>query len=219
VFVFVSQKQTQKEKLNQNSTPFTKGKQLSKMMSESPIFDMSDVYVKPAFPQMHKARSYMFDDYNVIQLWNCAGEKTCVSVYNNESLQTLYDRAIHVLYASSMIYPNPAVSQCQNPETHPHDYIPSPHASNKENELYHLFVCDTKDQVVKIPCDENTTFGAFRNKYPRFFVPSSKLPILQLLHIYVFDDRMVEYLEEETKKLEQTTFYKLQRFFTCKLTR
>jgi hypothetical protein len=187
-----------KGKLNENPKTKFRNKLPTPRMSESPYFGMSDIYTNSTCRPKKKPLRYQFDEYNVIQLQNHFRETTCISIYNQESLEDLYEKAVRFLHASSMIYS-------------------ATEGSPKENNFYHLFVCYNADQVIKIPCDKNTTFGEFRKKHHRFFVPSSKVPIIQLLKIYVYDDRLREYVEEEMKKVEKTTISKLKRLFSCSL--
>lgn len=235
-------------------------------MTESPEFDITDVYKKESnylsslsFTHRQRRPTALHDsssayrlqpvehrvsvhnDYcNVVQLRNCSGKQMCVSVYNNDTLATFYEKAEKLLVASKMIYYD---ANATAPAKHQYtsfsqltDFIPlknynhtaddsavelqhvsSPLSPPCENKMYELFVCDNNDKPLMIPRDGTIIFGDFKRNHKTFFIPSKRVPILSVYTVYILDDNSAEFVKKITAEKQQSSFYTLKRLFSCKI--
>jgi hypothetical protein len=168
------------------------------MSSDMDDFDMHDIYQKrpPVRDVLNKC--------HVIQIRTLAGKKICSCVYDNETLYDLYKKCYETLFKTTN---QMRVEQFQTVR----DEIP-----NQPYQVIHdIVVVDKNDNMISIPCDPNINFYDFKRANERYFVPSSKVPVLSVYKIYVVDNEALEdYLRKQENK-PITVIDKMKRYLNC----
>jgi len=193
-------------------------------------FDMSDVYHKSealrAEINAHRKKTIVMAECHVIQLRNFNGQRTCIPVYENETLYEFYDKANTILYGG---YPEKSVTTRRSCV----DIIPDPCRDNEtrsqigvmfrerygyeKNRVYELFVVNKNEDIMNVPCSKTVSFGEFKKKHSEYFIPSSRIPILNVMKAYVIDNSTIDYLNRKEQEKYGAFLSQIKRLFSCRL--
>ena len=132
-------------------------------------FDMHDIY------QKRQPVRHVMNKCHVIQIRTLVGKKICSCIYDNETLYDLYKKCYETLFKTTNIM---RVEKFQPLR----DDIP-----NQPYQVIHdIVVADRNDNILPIPCDRNILFSDFKRANERYFVASSKVPVLSVYKIFFF---------------------------------
>jgi hypothetical protein len=168
------------------------------MSVEIQEFDMHHVYSKKEYIPRIVNQSH------VVQIRTLTGRKICCCIYDNETLRDLYQKCYTALFNTA-----------NSLKVEYHRTIRDPIPNEKYQVIYDIVVIDKKQNMLSIPCDPNTMFCDFKRANDKYFIPSSKVPVLRVYKIYVVDNESME-IYERTQETKQTTVVdKMKRYLRC----
>jgi len=170
------------------------------MSVEMQDFDMHDIYRKqPHIP-------IVMSKCHVIQIRTLTGKKICACIYDNDKLSDLYQKCYTAVFNT--------VDLLKIDRFH---VIRDPIPDEKYQVIHDVVVVDKHDNMLSIPCDPNTMFGDFKKRNEKYFIPSSKIPVLRMYKIYVIDNESMEKYAASREAKQVTVVDKMRRYLTCVL--
>jgi hypothetical protein len=169
------------------------------MTYEMDNFDMHDVYKnKTVIPKI-------INNCYVVRVSTLLKKRVCISIYDNDTLYELYHKSYNALYPSNNGIKVESAFTIR-------DIIPD----EPLNIIHDILVCDKKENMLSIPCDQKTTFSEFKRANERYFVPSSKIPVLRVYKLYVVDNHDAEhYAITKQKKKQGNLVDTMKRYLRC----
>lgn len=168
------------------------------MSYEMENFDMHHVYQKP------RSIPAIMNKCHVIQIRTFDGKKICSCIYDNDTLQDLYQKCYDTLFRTTNVL------RVEKFDT-TRDEIP-----NEPYQIIHdIMLFDKKENMLAVPCDPKILFCDFKRSHERYFVPSSQISVLSVYKIFVVDkETVVNYIRKQENQ-QPTLVDKMKRFISC----
>jgi hypothetical protein len=168
------------------------------MSVEMQEFDMHHVYSKQEYIPRIMNQSH------IVQIRTLTGRRICCCIYDNETLRELYQKCYNSLFNTADSFKIEYYRTIR-------DHIPN----EKHQVIHDILVCDKNQNMLSIPCDPNKIFCDFKRENEKYFIPSSKVPVLRVYKIYVVDNESMEIYEQSQENKQMSVVGQMKRYLSC----